>query len=235
MIRIFIFLCACFLIIPFCLYAQFVPGGPTAANPIITVGIKNTVSLNNTGTFSQNGGSTFNGGNVGISTGDLTLGMGRLSVAGKSLLQDDVAIGHKNPNVILDVRNGTFAVSGQAGVVGGFGPTRFIWIPSQEAFGAGTDIDWGSIGLNSVAIGNGVNATGDNALAFGLNNTEAKGDGAWARGDNAVAEGVRSTAMGMDVLAKGDGSTALGFKTLAYGTYSHASGSRTSAGSALFC
>ena len=90
----------------------------TAAAPISTIGLTNTGSLN------QNGGSTFNG-NVGIASGNLTLGMGRLSVAGKSFLLDDVGIGLNNPNARLDVRGGTFAVSGTAGVVGGDEMTMF--------------------------------------------------------------------------------------------------------------
>ena len=204
---------------------------PMAAAPITTIGITNTGSLN------QNGGSTFNG-NVGIAMGNLTLGMGRLSVAGKSFLLDDVGIGHNNPNARLDVRDGTFVVSGTTGGVGGTGDTRFIWVPSQQAFGAGTGIDWGTIGMNSVAIGNSVDvigsnsfafgenvsASGDNAFAFGNGLTTAGGDGSFAFGTLAVATGDGSTANGDGVIALGDYSTARGRLTAANGDNATSSG-----------
>jgi len=168
----------------------------TAAAPLTTIGITNT------GSFNQNGGSTFNG-NVGIASGNLTLGMGRLSVAGKSFLLDDVGIGHNNPNARLDIRGGAFVISGENGGIGGDGPTRFIWIPEKKAFGAGTNIgmNWsiGNIGEYSFAFGNEVLSSEKHSFVFGekveIDKTYsfAFGKQVKATGHHAFAFGLKNT------------------------------------------
>jgi hypothetical protein len=78
--------------------------------------------------------------------------------------------------------------------------TRLMWYPQKAAFRAGsisgTQWDEANIGNYSVAIGQDVRASGDNATAFGL---------------RAVAAQVSSFAAGEDVTASGAASVAMGY------------------------
>jgi hypothetical protein len=78
--------------------------------------------------------------------------------------------------------------------------TRMMWYPEKAAFRAGridgTQWDDANIGLYSVAMGQSVRASGDNAVAMGVRATAANGS---------------SVAMGEDVTATGYASVALGY------------------------
>ena len=87
----------------------------------------------------------------------------------------------------------------------------------------------GDIGISSVAIGSGVNASGSGSHAEG-SSTTASGDYSHAEGMNTEASGTKSHAEGSGTQATGNyGSHAEGSNTTASGTSSHAEGSSTTA------
>ena len=77
--------------------------------------------------------------------------------------------------------------------------TRMIWYPRKAAFRAGgingTQWDAANIGSYSVAIGQDVRASGDNATAFGLRSTAAQVS-SFAAGEDNTASGAASVALG---------------------------------------
>lgn len=77
--------------------------------------------------------------------------------------------------------------------------TRMMWYPGKAAFRAGyingTQWDDANIGNYSVAIGQNVRASGDNAVAFGLRSTAAN-TSSFAVGEDNTATGFASVAMG---------------------------------------
>jgi hypothetical protein len=89
-------------------------------------------------------------------------------------------------------------VSGTGVPVEGAG-TRMMWYPRKAAFRAGgvngTQWDAANIGAYSVAIGQDVRASGDNATAFGLRSTAAQVS-SFAAGEDNTASGAASVALG---------------------------------------
>lgn len=77
--------------------------------------------------------------------------------------------------------------------------TRMMWYPEKAAFRAGyingTQWDDANIGLYSVAMGQSVRASGDNAVALGVRSTAANGS-SFAVGEDNTATGYGSVAMG---------------------------------------
>lgn len=77
--------------------------------------------------------------------------------------------------------------------------TRMMWYPRKGAFRAGgisgTQWDAANIGSYSVAIGQDVRASGDNAVAFGLRSTAAQVS-SFAAGEDNTASGAASVALG---------------------------------------
>lgn len=77
--------------------------------------------------------------------------------------------------------------------------TRMMWFPEKAAFRAGyingTQWDDANIGLYSVAMGQSVRASGDNAVAMGVRSTAANGS-SFAVGEDNTATGYGSVAMG---------------------------------------
>lgn len=77
--------------------------------------------------------------------------------------------------------------------------TRMMWYPEKAAFRAGyvngTQWDDANIGNYSLAIGQNVRASGDNAVALGLRSTAANGS-SLAVGEDNTATGYASVAMG---------------------------------------
>ncbi|MNK60637.1 Hep_Hag [compost metagenome] len=77
--------------------------------------------------------------------------------------------------------------------------TRLLWYPGKSAFRAGsvsgTQWDDANIGHYSVAMGQNVRASGDNAVAFGIGTTAAQFSSV-AMGENTVASGAASVALG---------------------------------------
>ena len=77
--------------------------------------------------------------------------------------------------------------------------TRMLWFPEKAAFRAGyingTQWDDANIGLYSVAMGQSVRASGDNAVALGVRSTAANGS-SFAVGEDNTATGYGSVAMG---------------------------------------
>ena len=87
----------------------------------------------------------------------------------------------------------------------------------------------GDIGISSVAIGSGVNASGSGSHAEGTNTT-ASAECSHAEGMNTEASGTKSHAEGSSTQATGNyGSHAEGSDTTASGTASHAEGNCTTA------
>ena len=87
----------------------------------------------------------------------------------------------------------------------------------------------GDIGISSVAIGSGVNASGSGSHAEGANTT-ASAENSHAEGSNTTASGDYSHAEGSSTQATGNyGSHAEGSGTTASGTASHAEGNCTTA------
>jgi hypothetical protein len=77
--------------------------------------------------------------------------------------------------------------------------TRMMWYPEKAAFRAGyingTQWDDANIGLYSVAMGEGVRASGDNGVAMGVRSTAA-GSSSFAVGEDNTASGAASVAFG---------------------------------------
>jgi hypothetical protein len=77
--------------------------------------------------------------------------------------------------------------------------TRMMWYPQKGAFRAGhvsgTQWDDANIGYFSVAVGEGVRASGDNSAAFGIRSTAA-GLSTFAAGEDNTASGAASVALG---------------------------------------
>jgi hypothetical protein len=77
--------------------------------------------------------------------------------------------------------------------------TRMMWYPDKGAFRAGgingTQWDAANIGNYSVALGQNVRASGDNAVALGVRSTAANGS-SFAVGEDNTASGYGSVAMG---------------------------------------
>jgi hypothetical protein len=77
--------------------------------------------------------------------------------------------------------------------------TRLVWYPQKAAFRAGsisgTQWDDANIGAYSVAIGQDVRASGDNATAFGLRSIAAQVS-SFAAGEDNTASGAASVALG---------------------------------------
>ena len=97
---------------------------------------------------------------------------------------------------------GTYNGGASSGAIAAEGPgTRMMWYPQKAAFRAGyingTQWDDANIGLYSVAMGQSVRASGDNAIAVGL---------------RATAANTGTVAMGEDVTATGAYSVVLGYK-----------------------
>ncbi|MGH7629886.1 MAG: hypothetical protein ACREOF_11005, partial [Gemmatimonadales bacterium] len=112
---------------------------------------------------------------------------------------------------------------------------RLMWYPGKVAFRAGrangSQWDDGSIGAGSVALGDGVVASGPSAVALGYNNS-ATGSVSLALNSGTKASGVSSIAGGLGSTASGQTSLAVGYEVVASGTEAVALGSKTVAGGA---
>jgi hypothetical protein len=131
---------------------------------------------------------------------------------------------HIKGGLLLDSTNGATPVSGAG--------TRLMWIPEKAAFRAGqvSNFKWDdiNIGLNSMAFGKDVKASGTNSTSMGYFTT-ASGDISIAIGEGTTASGFASTAMGEATIASGDFSTAMGIGTITSGYASTAMGLGTMA------
>jgi hypothetical protein len=153
---------------------------------------------------------------------------------GLSGLADDDHLQYLLTNGVRDATDG-FAVTGTAGtgtipVVGN--GDRLMWYPAKAALRAGfvfgTEWNDANVGFASVAMGQGVIASGYASAATGRN-SRASGNHATALGDNTWASGAASTAVGYLATAAGDSSTAMGARTQATGHISTAMGQGTTA------
>ncbi len=97
------------------------------------------------------------------------------------------------------VFGGTFDGGNNGGIAAEGSGTRMLWYPQKAALRAGyingTQWDDANIGLYSVAIGQSVRASGDNAVALGVRSTAANGS-SFAVGEDNTASGYASVAMG---------------------------------------
>ncbi|MGB4816333.1 MAG: hypothetical protein WBP30_07110, partial [Ferruginibacter sp.] len=96
--------------------------------------------------------------------------------------------------------------------------TRLMWYPEKGAFRVGTignnEWDMISIGINSIATGNGTIASGNFSTAMGSGSV-AMGDYSTALGQSTLASGLSATAIGAGAKALGPISTAIGYTTSA--------------------
>ena len=96
--------------------------------------------------------------------------------------------------------------------------TRLMWYPEKGAFRVGSisnnEWDMNSIGINSIATGNGTIASGSISTAMG-SGTAASGDYSTALGQSTSATGLSATAIGSGAKAIGPISTAIGYTTTA--------------------
>lgn len=110
--------------------------------------------------------------------------------------------------------------------------TRMVWNPRKAAFRAGksygTEWDDANVGEYSIALGEGVKASGDASIAGGAGSV-ASGSVSIAFGIYSLASGHNSTAMGSASVASGSISTAFGSSTTAGGDYSTVFGKNNSA------
>lgn len=125
-----------------------------------------------------------------------------VSYQGKSLLRVNINGAAVFGGDFTGSSTGSNCTSGGSGTicipVEGSG-TRMLWYPEKAAFRAGyingTQWDDANIGLYSVAMGQSVRASGDNAVAMGIRATAANGS-SFAVGEDVTATGYASVALG---------------------------------------
>ena len=141
---------------------------------------------------------------------------------------DRVGIGTTTPRAGLDVTHndgivatGTLDEGNTANLPTGEG-TRLMWIPKKAAFRAGnvfgSEWDDDNIGIQSVALGVGTQASGRISTAMGLD-SRASGNYSVAIGNASAASGDNSMALGHVTTASGDYSTALGNRVSTNGKF----------------
>ncbi|MES2703284.1 MAG: tail fiber domain-containing protein [Bacteroidota bacterium] len=153
----------------------------------------------------------------------------------------NVGIGTSTPKARLHVADSNVVFTGLPTpwslTVGDLPPvsgtgSRMMWYAARSAFRAGyaqgAEWDKDSVGLVSIAMGDGAKATGFSAIALGKT-TSASGGTSVAMGNATKASGVSSTAMGANTIASGDRSTAMGWGTTASGNTATATGYKTTA------
>ena len=125
------------------------------------------------------------------------------------------------PSTIVLRPDGGFVAGGVQGLgaIPASGPgSRMMWHPGKVAFRAGRAVgsrwDDASVGLASVAFGEGTTASGIRSTAMGFNTTASHNDST-AMGQATTASGFMSTAMGFATTASGQASTAMGSGTIA--------------------
>lgn len=144
----------------------------------------------------------------------------------KFTFAQNVGIGTISPLARLHVADSSVLFSGPSVVspttsfpppVQGAG-TRLMWYPEKGAFRVGTignnEWDMNSIGINSIATGNGTIASGNFSTAMGSGSV-ATGDYSTALGQSNSASGLSATAIGAGAKALGPISTAIGYATSA--------------------
>ena len=115
--------------------------------------------------------------------------------------------------------------------------TRMMFLPGYGAFRAGKvdgdHWDAANIGIESVALGRNVTASGSGSVALGTYNT-ASGSGSFvagfssdATGSNSISMGTASTASGLGSVSIGMFMSASGESAFAYGNHGSASGARS--------
>ena len=138
----------------------------------------------------------------------------------------NVGVGTISPLARLHVADSSVLFSGPSVVapstsfpppVQGAG-TRLMWYPEKGAFRVGTignnEWDMNSIGINSIATGNGTIASGSFSTAMGSGSIST-GDYSTAFGQSTSAAGLSATAIGAGSKALGPISTAIGYATSA--------------------
>jgi hypothetical protein len=156
----------------------------------------------------------------------------------------DVGIGTTTPQASLDVEGDGTILAMQTddssdGIPDLGAGTRLTWDPSDGAFRAGTvdSTEWDSenVGTDSVAMGYGTRAQGDEGTAFGTysdaygNNSTALGEASTAQGTASIAGGQGANATGSYAIALGDNANADGYNSAAFGYTTYAEGNNSTA------
>ena len=135
-----------------------------------------------------------------------------------------VGIGTPSPEAKLHVVDGNVVFDGEdggAGPVTVTGPgARLMWLQEKGAFRAGTaegtEWDDANVGVDSIALGKGSDASGGSATAIGLR-ASARGLGSVALGFDTEAVAQTSAALGTETRSTGVSSMAIGFQSEASG------------------
>jgi hypothetical protein len=176
------------------------------------------------------------GGNAGLSAGTNYFGTNDAT---------DLIFKTNAAEALRITNGGSMLLAGTSGsvTVSGAG-TRMMWVPSLGSIRAGKasyqEWDAVNVGMHSVAMGYGTQASGAQSVAmgfftsaYGMGSTamglgaSAYVDGSTALGSAAQAAGFNSVAMGDNTTAWGDGSVAMGSNTNSFGLYSTAMGYQT--------
>ena len=96
-----------------------------------------------------------------------------------------------------------------------------------------TIVNWTSVGIESISLGNNSSAEGNYSLAIG-NNIDSRGDNSIVIGNDSESIGSSSLAIGQSISSKGDFSIALGAYSNAGGDYAIALGENVSNTKSIF-
>ena len=115
----------------------------------------------------------------------------------------------------------------------GFNPSANLGLEVAKSIRGGNASISATVGENSIAVGNGSEATNGNTVALGLgakaygNKSIALGDSATANSISGVAIGEGSSSTGTVAIAIGNGATTNGPKSIAIGTSANSSGNNS--------
>src|SRR3989339_367632 len=204
--------------------------GTTAPTSKLTVAGTVEMILGSNGTLKFADGTNQTTAYTGVSASAGWIKSGSIITVESSV--NKVGIGTAEPAASFEVSGGILS-QGTNGItpVSGAG-TRFMWIPSKNAFRAGS-VDgnqWNSsnVGTNSFAEGFNTKASGNMSVALG-DTTTADASSAVAFGYHALASNFASVALGNGTTASGNSSTAMGESAIASGARSTAMGFDTRA------
>lgn len=165
------------------------------------------------GKFSFSQFSTTPGNIIQQTSGSVAIGFPTYTPSIQSLLQV------KNGSVLFDGTIGATPMSGAG--------TRLMWIPTKNAFRAGSvsGAQWDDINIGASSFATGLNTTASGSRAFACGqNTVASGVISCAIGSATVASNNYSFATGNATKASGSSSATFGGGTTASGSYSAAFG-----------
>jgi hypothetical protein len=141
----------------------------------------------------------------------------------------NIGIGTNTPKAFLNIPAGKTVLFGSDTTAFG---NKFIWYANKGAFRVGyaniAEFDYGNVGVQSFATGNGNTASGLFSVAMGSHNISS-GTASMAMGTFGTATGSYSFSMGLSSDASGSNSVAIGNSTTASANLSLAMGDHSTA------